>query len=222
MTSRGYDSSGRRAQAQANRARVLDTARELFVAGGYTATSVAQVAKAAGVSTPTVFAAFTSKANLLKEAVETALVGDADPVPLAQRPQMRRVYEAPSAAEVVERLAEFAVDAAPRSYPIFAVAFAAADTDPQLSAILRTFDDQRFTGAGYLADALTGHLPDGRARHAELRDVIWSITSLHLYGQLVVQRGWPARRYGEWLVRVLTASAQIPGRVDAADRGAQP
>jgi AcrR family transcriptional regulator len=204
--SRAYDASGRREQARANRARVLDTARELFVAEGYTATSMARIAKAAGVSTPTVFAAFTSKANLLKEAAESTLVGDADPVPLAERPQMRRVYEAPSAAEVVTRLAAFAADAAPRAYPIFSVVFAAADADRQIAAVVRTFDDQRLVGAGYLADAVCRHLPDGSARHTEVRDVIWSLTSLHLYGQLVVQRGWPVRRYGDWMARVLTAS----------------
>ena len=100
MTSRAYDATGRREQARANRARVLDTARDLFVADGYAATSMTRIARAAGVSTPTVFAAFGSKANLLKEAAESALVGDAEPVPLAERPQMRRVYEAPSAEEV--------------------------------------------------------------------------------------------------------------------------
>jgi AcrR family transcriptional regulator len=206
MTSRAYDATGRREQARASRARVLETARELFIAAGYTATSMATIAKAAGVSTPTVFAAFTSKANLLKEAAESALVGDAEPVPLAERPQMRRVYEAPSAGDVVARLAEFAADAAPRVYPIYSVVFAAADADPQIAGIARAFDDQRLVGAGYLADALCRHLPDGPAHHGELRDVIWSTTSLHLYGQLVVQRGWPVPRYGGWLARVLSAS----------------
>jgi AcrR family transcriptional regulator len=207
MTSRAYDATGRREQARATRARVLETARELFVAEGYAATSMARIAKAAGVSTPTVFAAFSSKANLLKEAAESALVGDADPVPLAERPAMRQVYEAPTATDVVRRLAEFAAGTAPRVHPVYAVVLAAADADPQIAEVVRTFDDQRLTGAGYLADALCRHLPDGAARRDELRDLIWSLTSLHLYGQLVVQRGWPVRRYGDWIATVLTASA---------------
>jgi AcrR family transcriptional regulator len=167
---------------------------------------MAGIAKAAGVSAPTVFAAFTSKANLLKEAAESTLVGDAEPVPLAERPQMRRVYGAASAVEVVERLGEFAADAGPRVHPIYSVVFAAADADPQIAALARTFDEQRLVGAGLLADAVCRHLPDGPAHRDELRDVIWSVTSLHLYGQLVVQRGWPVDRYGGWIARVLTAS----------------
>ncbi|HZG88786.1 MAG TPA: helix-turn-helix domain-containing protein [Pseudonocardia sp.] len=210
MTSRGYDASGRREQARATRARILGTARELFIADGYAATSMARIARAAGVSTPTVFAAFTAKANLLKEAAETTLVGDADPVPLAERPQMRRVYEAPSAAEVVSRLADFVVEAAPRAYPIFAVVFAAADADPQIAAVARTIDDQRLVGAGYLADALARHLDDGAQRRDELRDVLWAATSLHLYGQLVVQRGWSVRRYGDWVAHLVGASLTTP------------
>ncbi len=92
-------------------------------------------------------------------------------------------------------------------YPIYSVVFAAADADPQIAALARTFDDQRLVGAGYLADAVCRHLPDGPARRAELRDLIWSLTSLHPYGQLVVQRGWPVRRYGDWIAQALTAVA---------------
>ena len=72
----------------ANRERILDHARELFAARGYAGTQVSDIAAAAGVSIPTVFARFGSKVALLKEAVETALVGDAEPIPFAERPEM--------------------------------------------------------------------------------------------------------------------------------------
>src|SRR5687768_8748842 len=91
---RQYDSSGRQAQARANRARILQAATRLFVAQGYAATSVAQIAQEAGVSGPTVFAGFRSKVNLLKEAVDVALAGDDEPAPLADRPLHQRVHEA--------------------------------------------------------------------------------------------------------------------------------
>ena len=86
---RSYDSSGRRALAEINRTRILDVARDLFVSRGFAATSVTAIATAAGVSGPTVFAAFGSKVNLLKEAAETTIVGDARAIPMAEREEMR-------------------------------------------------------------------------------------------------------------------------------------
>src|SRR5919107_5804313 len=110
---RPYNAEGRRAQARATRERILETAQALFGARGYAAVSVADIAAGAGVSVPTVFAGFRTKANLLKEATETALVGDADPVPLHDRPSMRHVVEGATAREVLHRLAALIAEAGP-------------------------------------------------------------------------------------------------------------
>ncbi len=203
---RRYNADGRRAQARATRERILETARALFVEQGYAGTSIAQIAAAAGVSSPTVFAGFSSKVNLLKEATETTLVGDADPVPLAERPQMRHVHEGGSAREVLERLAALIAEAAPRVFPMFAVVHAAADTDPEIAALARTLDEHRLRGATQLAATVMRRLgADDPERLAELRDTIWTMNSPQLYGLLVVQRGWSPERYGGWIARTLVA-----------------
>jgi AcrR family transcriptional regulator len=203
---RRYNADGRRAQARATRERILETARSLFVEQGYAGTSIAQVAAAAGVSTPTVFAGFRSKVNLLKEATETTLVGDAEPVPLAERPQMRHVHEGGTAREVLERLAALIAEAAPRVCPMYAVVVAAADADPEIAELARTLDRQRLTGATQLAGTVGRRLGvDDPARLAEIRDTIWTMNSPQLYGLLVVQRGWSPERYGAWIARALVA-----------------
>ena len=203
---RRYNAEGRRAQARATRERILDTARALFAEQGYAGTSVTQIAAAAGVSVPTVFAGFRSKVNLLKEAAETALVGDAEPVPLAQRPQMRHVHDGATAQEVLLRLAALIADAAPRVYPIYAVVYAAADADPQIAELARLFDEQRLSGATQLALTVMQRLGDDDPRHLEqVRDTIWTFNSPLLYSLLVVQRGWSPQRYGAWIGRALTA-----------------
>jgi AcrR family transcriptional regulator len=203
---RRYNADGRRAQARATRERILATARALFLEQGYAATSIAQIAAAAGVSTPTVFAGFSSKVNLLKEATETLLVGDGDPVPLADRPQMRHVHAGATAAEVLHRLAGLIAEAAPRVCPMFAVVQAAADTDPEIARLARTLDEQRLTGAAQLTATVAARLGEADPqRLAEIRDTIWTLNSPQLYGLLVVQRGWSARRYGDWIARALLA-----------------
>src|SRR5688572_14110687 len=103
---RRYDASSRQLQARHNRDRVLAAARRLFLEQGYAATSIEQIAAASGVSGRTVFAGFTSKINLFKQVLDAAIAGDADEIPLARRPAMRRVHEAATAEEAYERLAD--------------------------------------------------------------------------------------------------------------------
>jgi AcrR family transcriptional regulator len=214
MTARGqgtrrYNVEGRRAQARATRQRILDTARALFVAQGYAGTSIAQIAAAAGVSTPTVFSGFASKVNLLKEATETTLVGDVDPVPLHDRPRMRHVHEGVTAEEVLLRLAALIADRAPHVHPIYAVVHAAADADPQIAALARTLDDQRLAGAALLASTVLNRLGvDDPDRLTEVRDTIWTLNSPLLYGLLVTERGWSVERYGTWIGHALIALAR--------------
>jgi AcrR family transcriptional regulator len=203
---RGYDASGRRAQARANRERVLDTARRLFIEQGYAGTSIAQIAAAAGVSGPTVFAGFRSKANLLKEAIDTAIVGDLEPVPLAERTDMREVHAARTAAEVIRRYTALIREIAPRACPIALVVYAAADADPEIAALARTIDEQRLRGAEAIARTLVARLgtPD---RLGEVRDTVWTLISPLQYGLLVDQRGWSVERYADWVGRALAALA---------------
>jgi len=61
---------------------VLDAARQLFIAQGYGATTVEQIAQRAGVSKPTVFSAVGNKQMVLRAARDTALAGDGEPVPV--------------------------------------------------------------------------------------------------------------------------------------------
>ncbi len=212
MTSTGqarrrYNTAGRRAQARATRERILETARTLFVEQGYAGTSIARIAAAAGVSTPTVFAGFSSKVNLLKEATETMLVGDAEPVGLHERPAMKHVHDGPTGPEVLRRLAALIAELAPGVCPIFAVVLAAADADAEIARLARTLDEQRLDGATRLATTVMTRLGDDDPdRFAEIRDTIWTMNSPQLYGLLVVQRGWSTERYRSWLERTLLAA----------------
>lgn len=202
---RRYDASGRRAQARANRERILRVAARLFRAHGYAATSIAQVAAEAGVSTPTVFAAFKSKVNLLMEAVGDAEAAAVDVV--------ERVHEAPTAAEALQRYADAVAEVAHRAYPIYAVAHAAADADPQIAALVADLDRHRLTGAGYIATTVAAKRGDADlSRVGYLRDTIWALNSPLLYGLLVHERGWTVEAYRDWVATALTALATPTNR----------
>ena len=204
---RSYDSTGRRALAEVNRTRILDAARDLFIRRGFAATSVAAIAAAAGVSGPTVFAAFGSKVNLLKEAVETTVVGDTEPVPMAERSEMRHVHAGTTAAEVLDRLAELLVSRGGAVQPIFAVMYAARDGSPEIAALIDLLEDQRLSGATALARTVAARLgTDDPDLVDDLRDCIWATMSPSLYEAFVVRRAWTPARFQVWL----RAALQIP------------
>ena len=204
---RSYDGSGRRARAQANRERILATALGLFVVQGYAGTSIADIAAAAGVSVPTVFAHFGSKVELFKHCVDSATVGDAKPVPLADRPEMINVREGRTARQVIGRLAALIASAGPRVVPIYMVMYGAADADPEIRSLARTMDDQRLIGAAQLAHVIVDRLDtDNDDLAAEIRDLIWTLNSPKTFSLLITERGWPLDRYEAWIRRTLLAT----------------
>src|SRR3954469_20299008 len=126
---RAYNSPLRAEQAQRTRAGVLDAATRCFLAKGYAATTMKDVAEAAGVAVQTVFGQG-SKAALLLACVDRALVGDDEEVPLRQREHFTRLLEADQKAAKLAVLREMAVDRVPSIGPIVRVFQNAAGTDP--------------------------------------------------------------------------------------------
>lgn len=82
---RTYDNSRRQADAEARQRRIVTAATALFVETGFAATSIDQIAQAAGVSSQTVYAAFGSKAGVLSKAIDVAVLGDYGPETLVDR-----------------------------------------------------------------------------------------------------------------------------------------
>src|SRR5262245_43647662 len=131
-TARRYDSSGRRARADATRQEVVVAAHDLFVAKGYAATTIADIAAAAQVSAPTIYAAFGTKARILKRCIDVALAGDPADAPVADRPLSQWVYDAGEPAELLGRYATMMGVLAKRAAPIYDVLARAADSEPEL------------------------------------------------------------------------------------------
>ena len=197
---RAYDGSGRRAQAEQTRERILTEARGLFIEQGFAGTSVADVAAAAGVSVPTVFSAFGSKVNLLKEAAETTMVGDTEPIPMAQRPAMQHVRAGTTAEEVLDRFADLVAARAGEIYPIYSVIYRGRDSHPEIAAMAEVLDDQRLRGAAALAEIVVARSGrDDPDLVATVRDGLWAVMSLEWYETLVIRRRWPVGRYRGWL-----------------------
>src|SRR5919199_2921285 len=103
---RRYDSSRRRAQAEATRNDILVAAQRLFEARGYAATTMDAIAAEAGVALKTAYVAFETKSGLLRALWNHLLRGGRDDVPIAQQDWYREILEEPSGLRQVELAAE--------------------------------------------------------------------------------------------------------------------
>ena len=74
---RTYYSLVRQRQADETRTRIAEAARKLILDQGYGAATMEAIAREAGVATPTVYAVFGSKRNILAELIDRAAFGPA-------------------------------------------------------------------------------------------------------------------------------------------------
>jgi AcrR family transcriptional regulator len=102
---RGYRSPLRAEQAARTRREILDAARGLIGTQGYAATTVAQIAAAAGVAVDTVYAAVGTKPVLFRLLLETAISGTDEPVPAEERDYVRRIRAATGARQKIQTYA---------------------------------------------------------------------------------------------------------------------
>src|SRR6516225_11762387 len=96
-----YNSALRAAQARATRRTIVDAAARLFIEHGYGATTVDAIALAAGVSRKTVFTSVGGKTEALKLAMDWAIVGDDEPVPMLERPHIKAMQQEPDARQIL-------------------------------------------------------------------------------------------------------------------------
>ena len=208
---RRYVSPLRRDAAARTRQAVLDAARELFAAQGYTATTIEQIAGRAGVSKPTVFAAAGSKQAILKQLRDIALAGDDEPVPVAQRPWYREALAEPDPRRALRLYARNATAIHRRAADVHEVLRAAAASDQDLHGLWRASEDERRGGAAIVVDALLGtcSLKAGLDRAAAI-DIVWVLTASDIFWRFVRTRRWSHAQYENWLGDTLCAQLLPP------------
>jgi AcrR family transcriptional regulator len=175
-------------------------ASELFTSRGYGATSLADVASAAGVARPTVFAAFGSKAALLRQVLDEALAGDDDPIPVAERPWFRPVWDARTPEAVLDAYAGVCTLIAARAAAAFEAVRRAAGTAPEVAELWEDLQRNRLAGARMVVEHLLTLGPVRRELDVERAvDVLWFFNDPAHHGALVGRQGWPEADYRGWL-----------------------
>ena len=196
---RQYQSATRDDGARRTRQAVVAAAAELFISRGYASTTLADVAGAAGVARPTVFAAVGSKAALLKLVLDQALSGDDEPVAVADRPWFAPVWEATTPGAVLDAYADVCVLIGSRAAKLFETVRQAADASPEAAELWTTSLANRRAGAAMVVEH--AGLGGGTAI-----DILWIYNDPSLYAALVGQRGWTEPAFRSWLARAMRAA----------------
>ena len=202
---REYDNSGREKQAALTRRRILDAAHRVVVRNGYVATTMVAIAKEARVSRETIYKAFRSKPELIKQVYDVALVGDEEPIPLRDRAAYRAMVEDPGADGKLRRYAAIVREIYHRLGPLLGVLLIAARSgEPELLGFLEQTDRESLQGARHVAEliAASGALRPGLDQ-AHAADIVWALRAPEMHYLLTTVRGWSAPEYERWLAKAL-------------------
>jgi AcrR family transcriptional regulator len=204
---RQYDASRRQAQARQLRVEVAETARSLFIERGYGATTIGDIAAAAGVSQQFIYAAFTSKRGLLSKVVDWTIVGDDEPVPMAERPSILAIQQERTITGKCALHARHVRLVAPRVSPLAQMLRSAADADPDARAIYETGEQQRRVGAAlFVANLRTAGELRAALTDAQAADAIWALSPHVLWTALVTGQGWSADEFELWYAGQVAAA----------------
>src|SRR3954451_12583441 len=106
---RTYDAGKRRERAEeerrATRRSVVAAAQALFVTKGYTATTMADTAREAGVAMQSVYKAGKSKADLLQRVIEVVVAGDDEETLMTDRPSIVAIAQEPDSRRQLAMIA---------------------------------------------------------------------------------------------------------------------
>jgi AcrR family transcriptional regulator len=201
---RPYDTSRRAERTQASKRAVVAAAHELFLARGFADTTVDAISAASRVPIATVYRLFKTKTAILKQVIDTAVVGDDAPVPLGDRSVVKDAQATDDPKAMTAAWAHVARQVFDNTAALRLVLRVAAALDTEAAALQDSIEEQRRVGQARVARALAdkGFLAPG-LKEAEARDIVYALMSIDTYRILRLEQRWSGARYERWLANAL-------------------
>lgn len=181
--------------------KVLDAALALVTERGGADITMAQIAKAAGISRQALYLHFADRGELL-----IAMVRYADER-RGLEAEIEQIREAPSGLEAMRRMVSLQARSNPKIWAAARALDAVRRTDP---AVERSWQDRlqhRLLGCREImrhvrrdGDLMPGVDVDVAA------DMLWTLTSLRMWEDLVILRGWSGQKYEQRVYDLLLRS----------------
>jgi len=190
--------SRRTRQAEQTRRDIVAAARPLFAQQGYAATSMAQIARGAGVSVQTIYDSVGSKSAIVRQ-LNDLLDDEGDVGPLASRiSTMTDPVELLGIAVAISR------NINERCEDLVAAIYSAASVEPEMAAVRDESRRRHRAGIGGLSKRLASL---GSLRSdidvETAADVIAGLTDPQVARTFVSEYGWSWERWHGWTVEAL-------------------
>jgi AcrR family transcriptional regulator len=196
---RRYESPRRREQAAATRREILEAARRLFERQGYAATSMAAIAKEAGVALKTVYVAFETKSGVLRALWHLLLRGDEGDAPVGERDWYLAVLEEPDPERKLRLNARNSRAAKERMCEVLEVIRAAAPLDPDIGVLWERIQSNYLDNQRAIVETIAKKRALKRGLDVDTAtDILWTLNHPGVWQALVVARGWTPERYEQW------------------------
>ena len=204
---RKYDSAHRRQLASKTREQILEGARRLFRDQGYARVTIEEIAGAAGVAVPTVYATFGGKRAILLELLdEMEKAADASAL-------LALLQERTDPRARLRAFTDFSVRFFTEGSDLIRICMLAGTADPDVAALWQTGDARRLAACRMVLEGCDSRdlLPKGLTE-ARAVDILWAFTSSEFYTLFIRGRQWTPPQFGEWLYQ-LAASQLLRGAV---------
>lgn len=176
---------------------MLAAATSLFADRGWSATGMRDIAKEAGAAVETVYSYFGSKTQLLLTAIDVGVVGDAEPVPLSQRPEFAAIG-AGSFADRIAAAARLLTGINQRTWGLRRALNEAAPSEPQLAATLHELENRRRDNIRQGMEMVVGPPVDH-----DVLDALWVVMGADVFHLLTQIGGRPVEDYERWLATTI-------------------
>jgi AcrR family transcriptional regulator len=204
--------SHRQRQARATRSATADAARRLFAAGGYVATTIEGISKAAEIPLQTIYSAFGNKPAILGE-IRRLWIAESDVEELH-----RQALLVPDPEQRLRRAAHWTRRQLELGYEVIAIHIEAARADPRVAEVWRRSLSGREAAVQKLLKSMALNLRPGLSL-ARALDIYVTATLPEVYRTLVIERGWSAHRYEGWLGDLLVSQIIGAGPIAGIGRG---
>jgi AcrR family transcriptional regulator len=211
----------KQARAAQTRRRMLDAALRLFAELGYQSTTMAAVAKEAGVAQQTVYFTFHSKAELFQEVLVAARTAGDEPQVVEDRQWFTDALAAGDQRRALALACDGGIDIFRGLAPLAQAMVAAELVDPEVALTMDRIRSQRRSSMTQLVEALAANGPLAVPAGAAV-DVIDVVLSMATFNGFVTERSWAVQRFKAWAYLTLTQLLPrlSPARASRADLAA--
>jgi AcrR family transcriptional regulator len=191
-------------RAQQTRLRMIRAAYELFTERGYPETTMADIAARAGVAVQTLHFTFGTKAALLQNAYDYAVLGEGEQVPPERQPWYAEFLAAEALTDALDVLIRNVGTVLSRTAPLDDFVRSAA-YQPDAARIRSHAELMRREAWSAMVEHL--HRRFGLAPGAELRqavDLVMLLMSPTSYQTLVNDYGWTEEQWRTWCTSAIS------------------